>query len=379
MKSRFLARGPSGAAAAARIARVTVRAWDLPLARPLRVGGGVLERRAGLLVILEDSDGYAGIGETAPLPGLHAESFAEAEAQLLGLAGRLEGAAIPEGCPALAGAFEVWLGGRDLHPSVRTGVEGAVLTLLAARGGTDLPHLLTASPAARVRINALLDGEPAAVLRDAARLVESGYTALKIKVGRRDMSAETHLVAAMRELVGPSVALRLDANRAWDLAAALAFAGRIAAAGVEYLEEPLHDASDLGAFVAASRVPVALDETLLGFSPLAPPPLRGVAALVLKPAVIGGYERSLAWARLARRERLAAVVSASFPSAVGLALDVAFAAALGEGTAHGLGTAAAFAEDLGRSALTIDHGSIDARRLPSGPGDFNLERTRVLR
>ena len=73
------------------------------------------------------------------------------------------------------------------------------------------------------------------------------------------------------------------------------------------------------------------------------------------------------------------MVSAAFPSAVGMALDVAFAAALGDETAHGLGTAGAFAEDLGRAPLPIDGGLIDARRLPFRPGDFDLGRTRVLR
>jgi len=365
--------------AAVRIARIGIRSWDLPLNRPLRVGGRTLERRSGLLVVVVDGKGHAGIGESAPLPGLHAETAEEAAAQLLELAGEMEGSTIPEGCPALAGAFEAWLGGRKLHPSVRTGIEGAVLTLLADRGGKDPPHLLATNPTARVRINALLDGEPAAVLDGAARLAKSGYTTLKIKVGRRDASDEARLVQAVRAHVGSAVALRLDANRAWDLAAALDFAARVAPAGVEYLEEPLRDASDLEAFVANSPVPVALDETLLGFSPQAPPPLRGVAALILKTSVLGGYERSSAWARLARRERLSAVVSAAFPSTVGMALDVAFAAALGDETAHGLGTSIVFAEDLGRAPLAIDSGCIDARRLPFRPADFNLGRTRVLR
>jgi len=332
-----------------------------------------------LLVILEDGEGHSGIGETAPLPGLHAESVEEAAAQLHELAGQLEGAGIPEGCPALDGAFETWLGGLNLHPSVRTGVEGAVLTLLADRAGKDLPHLLTNNPAARVRINGLLDGDAAAVLEGAARLKKNGYTALKIKVGRRDATDETRFVAAVRTLVGPTFALRLDANRAWDLTAARDFAARIAPAGIEYLEEPLRDSSDLEAFVADAPIPVALDETLLGFSPQAPPPLRGVAALILKSSVLGGYERSLAWARLARRKRLAAVVSAAFPSAVGMSLDIAFAAALGDETAHGLGTSSTFAEDLGRAPLPIDGGRIDARHLPFRPGDFGLGNTRVLR
>ena len=73
-----------------------------------------------------------------------------------------------------------------LHPSVRTGVEGAVLTLLADRAGKDLPHLLAADPAARVRINGLLDGDPRRSSRAPRVSRGCGYTALKIKVGRRD-------------------------------------------------------------------------------------------------------------------------------------------------------------------------------------------------
>lgn len=365
--------------AAVHIAHFGIRAWDLPLARPLRTGGRTVDRRSGLLVVVEDGEGHGGIGETAPLPGLHRESFDEAAAQLFALAADLESGQVPEGCPALAGAFETWLGSRGLHPSVRTGVEGAILSLLADRAGTGVARLLAADPAAMVRINGLLDGSPDAILEGAARLAAAGYASIKIKVGRRDAGEEARLVQSVRAVVGPAVALRLDANRAWDLAAALDFAGCAAPAGVEYLEEPLRRADDLAEFVASSPIPVALDETLLGFSPQAPPDLGGVAALVLKPSVLGGYERAMAWARLARRARVAAVVSAAFPAAVGMALDVACAAALGDETAHGLGTSAAFAADLGRAPLAIECGRVDARRLPFRPQDFNLESTRALR
>jgi o-succinylbenzoate synthase len=230
-----------------------------------------------------------------------------------------------------------------------------------------------------VRINGLLDGEPAEILEGAVRLAAAGYTALKIKVGRSDARDEAQLVTSVRELVRSSVALRLDANRAWELSVALDFAKRVAPAGIEYLEEPLHDPGDLADFAAHSPVPAALDETLLAFSPQAPPPLRGVAALILKTSVLGGYERAMAWARLARREERTAVVSAAFPSVVGMALDAAFSAASGHETAHGLGTSAAFAEDLGRAPLAVEGGHIDVRRLPFRPSEFTLERTRVLR
>ena len=362
-----------------KIARIGVRAFDLPLARPLRVGGRIFQRRAGLLVLAEDLEGHAGIGESAPLPGLHREGFDDAAAQLLALAAELEGSPLPEGCPALDGAFECWLGGRGLHPSVRTGIEGAVLSLLAERAGVGLPQLLAKNAAGRVRVNGLLDGEPDTVLDQATRLAAEGYAALKIKVGRRGPLEEAELVAAVRARVGAGVELRLDANRAWDLPTALGFAERVAAAQPAYLEEPVRDPLDLPLFVHHAQVSVALDETLLVFSPAAPPPLHGVAALILKPSVLGGYEQAMAWARLARREGRQAVVSAAFPSAVGLALDAAFAAALGPEGIHGLGTSGAFAEDLGRAALALAGGCIDTALLPRGPRDFALERTRELR
>jgi o-succinylbenzoate synthase len=217
------------------------------------------------------------------------------------------------------------------------------------------------------------------VLAGAVRFGGEGYAALKIKVGRRGPLEETELVAAVRARVGSAVALRLDANRAWDLPTALGFAERVAASAPAYIEEPVRDPLDLPLFVHHAEIPIALDETLLPFSPETPPPLHGVAALILKPSVLGGYERAAAWARLARREKLEAVISAAFPSAVGLALDAALAAALAPEGVHGLGTSGAFAEDLTRVPLAVSGGAVDTGRLCCSPRDFALEGTRVLR
>ena len=338
--------------------------------RPLRVGDRTLARRSGLLVVVEDGEGHAGIGETAPLPGLHLESVEEAAgaaARTRGRAGRR--GASPKGAPrstapskagSAAGLLPV---GPHRHRGRR-----ADAARRSRRDGPPAP----ARDRPRPRGCGSTDcstGTPRAVLAGAARLVRSGYTALKIKVGRRDAArgggaraggagarrAGGRAAPRRQPRLGPARRPWIS-RRAWRPPAST------------YLEEPLRDPGDLAAFAASSPVPVALDETLLDFSPQAPPPLQGVAALILKPAVLGGYERSLAWARLARRERLAAVVSAAFPSAVGLALDAAFAAALGDDTAHGLGTAAAFAEDLGRAPLRDRRRAASTRAdSPSGP------------
>ena len=182
---------------------------------------------AGLLVVVDDGEGHAGIGETAPLPGLHVESArgGRRAAARTGRGARRRDRS-PTGCPALDGAFEAWLGGRGLHPSVRTGIEGAVLTLLADRAGMDLPHLLAASPAARVRINGLLDGDAGGGRSTAPRVLRGQRVHRAQNQGRaaRRGRRGANSSLAVRALVGPAVALRLDANRAWDLAAAQDFA-----------------------------------------------------------------------------------------------------------------------------------------------------------
>lgn len=362
-----------------RIARVEVREYELPLVRAIRVGSAVLERRAGLVLLLEGMRGETGLGEIAPLPGLHAESLAEARAQILGVAATIEGTAIPAECAALAGACEAWIGDRGLLPSVRCGVEGAALALLASAAGTGLPELIAGLPVAAVHVNALLAGEPDALLVEARRLAAEGWRCLKIKVGRGNPAEEAATVAAVRDAVGPRLALRLDANRSWGLATAIDFARRAAPSRIEYLEEPLRDPADHALLAAEGSIPIALDETLLGRTPRDPGPLTSVAAFVIKPAVLGGYERAMAWVRCAAARGIAPVVSASFPAAVGLAADARFAAAAAPEIEHGLGTFAAFARDLAREPLRAPAGILELDRLPRRPDDLRLEDCRVLR
>jgi O-succinylbenzoate synthase len=361
------------------IARVGLRGYDLPLRRPIRVGGAPLARRSGILVLLEDREGNTGIGETAPLPGLHEESAADALRQLRELAPSLAGARVPADCPALEHAFADWLAPHGLHPSVRFGVEGAVLALVAAARGTDLPRLLGREPATHVRINGLLEGDPETVLQEASHLRFAGYGALKLKVGRGTPDEEARLVGDVRRVVGDDIALRLDANRAWELDAAVAFARRVRPARIEYVEEPLRNPEELPRFFAMTGVPVALDETLGTRSPGdGAGAFPGVAAFVLKPEALGGFERTMAWVRCAAGRGIQPVISAAFPAAAGLALEAAFAAAAAPGTVHGLGTFAALAEDLARRPIAAPGGEIEVAALPRGPADFLLERTRAL-
>jgi isochorismate synthase/2-succinyl-5-enolpyruvyl-6-hydroxy-3-cyclohexene-1-carboxylate synthase/2-succinyl-6-hydroxy-2,4-cyclohexadiene-1-carboxylate synthase/O-succinylbenzoate synthase len=178
------------------------------------------------------------------------------------------------------------------------------------------------------------------------------------------------------------VVLTADANRAWTLQQALCFAAALkeglassdagtsssssssgggsgsSSSVLAYVEEPTQDPRDMSTFYAETGIAVAVDESLdeglvgpqhvllnpaaaeVGLNPndsssssssrerLDLSASSGLAAVVIKPAVVGGFERAWGLARWAQQEGLRVVISSSFESSVGLAALVQLAAAV---------------------------------------------------
>ena len=228
--------------------------YALPLRRPLPLPGGAIRERRGLLLRLEGPEGIVGWGEAAPLPGFSKESLEEAAAALMRIAHAMQGNDLP--IPTAL------LDDNPLPPSVSFAVEAACLNLAAARQGIPMYRMITDAPPKRILLNALLHGDRAEVLEKAGTLAALGYRAAKLKVGGADWREAAAWVGEVRAALGDAVALRLDANRAWDLPDAVAFGKAVAAYGIEYIEEPLRDPRLLPDFRAATGMDYALDETL---------------------------------------------------------------------------------------------------------------------
>ncbi len=218
--------------------------YDLPLVRPVRVAGERLTRRQGWLLERADADGRSAWGEAAPLPGFSRETFEEAGEALIALCGEADPPP-------------------DAPPSVR-------FALHAARGD----HRLSVSR--RVPLCALLRGDGLQKYTHALEAARKGYRAVKLKVGRRKVGEDIALTSDLRSLLsvlGPGVAVRLDANRAWSLEEAEFFLRSIMEedlAPVVFIEEPLRDWTQLPELAARTRVPLALDETFRRSSARAP-------------------------------------------------------------------------------------------------------------
>jgi L-alanine-DL-glutamate epimerase-like enolase superfamily enzyme len=102
------------------------------------------------------------------------------------------------------------------------------------------------------------------LIHDATRLVERGFDAVKIKLGRPDPREDFERVKAVRRALGDSIGIMTDANCAWSLGTAKLWGNRLAELDVRWLEEPLHpfDVRGHAELARAIPVPIAVGETI---------------------------------------------------------------------------------------------------------------------
>ena len=77
------------------------------------------------------------------------------------------------------------------------------------------------------------------------KALKEGFTHLKIKVGS-DIESDMRRVGMVRQLVGPDIAISIDANQAWDVDEAITNTNRLAVHDLFWVEEPTNPDDVLG-------------------------------------------------------------------------------------------------------------------------------------
>ena len=158
----------------------------------------------------------------------------------------------------------------------------------------------------------------------------SGCSTAKVKVAEPGQSfADDYArVAAVRDALGSTGRLRVDANGAWDVESAVRNIADLAALDLEYVEQPCRSVEELAAVRRRVGVPIAADESIRrAADPLRVARAEAADIAVLKVQPLGGVGACL---RIAERIQLPVVVSSALETSVGIAAGVALAAALPE-------------------------------------------------
>ena len=320
--------------------------YCLPLLAP---SGG---SRKGLIVAGRRLDGSMAWGEVAPLPGFSRETLEEAKAEVLSVcSGRVD----PPGTLA----------------SVRCGLEQL------ARGLRDRRNLQLQRD--RIALCALMGAGAATDMARVRACQKAGYSFVKLKVGSQGIDVDIKLVRAVRTMLGSRVSLRVDANRAWKMDEAAAFAAGVRDSSIAYIEEPLADPGGLEELVCRHGVHVALDESLTGREPSWLQKQSFVHTIVLKPTVLGGHSCVLTWARAAESIGMRAVVSAAYESGIGMSGLVEMAACMPRDSGAGLGTYRQLESDVLAPRYDFDGATVTVSSTALAGRQINLRVLERLR
>ena len=215
-------------------------------------------------------------------------------------------------------------------------------------------------------------------LDDSSAVAEwRGCSSVKMKVGRATPDDDVDRIARVRDLIGPKVGLRVDANGAWDVETAVTTLTRLERYDLEFAEQPVARLDDLAVVRRRVTIPIAADECVRSVADARRLHVTGAAdVLVLKVQPLGGVRAALAVADAAG---VPAVVSSMYETSIGLAAGLALAAALPTlPFACGLATLGEIAGDVTENPLRPHGGvlTIDAA-FPPQPSSELLARYAV--
>ncbi len=325
-------------------------------AEPVESAWGSLRSREVLELTLTDEEtGAAGRGEAAPLLPYDGVSLELVRAALESYRPVLEGN-VPPGGAVGATVLDTCRARADV-PQAIAAVDLALWDLAGKRAGRPVCELLCEAPTRKVEVNATIARtDRAGAAEAAANAVARGFRCVKLKVGVGDDLAR---VAAVRAAIGPHTMLRLDANGAWSGEQAAQAIERLAPAGLEFVEEPVHGLTAMRALRDRTLVRLALDE-----SASEPGALTGrvADAICLKISRCGGIGGLLAAAALVRASGAEVYLASAWDGPLGVAAALHAAAALAPLPPCGLATLELFE---GKQPLGAVEGQI---AVPDGPG-----------
>lgn len=318
---------------------------------------GVLKKKDSyFLKLYEEGDERTfGIGEAGPLYGLSSD-FGEVAYQKMG-----ELVAEINKRNLISSEFEDILHSLGNYPSVYFALETALCDL--RKGGKRQLFENGFYPGSReLSINGLIwMGEKEFMAAQIRQKLQEGYDTIKMKIGAIDFQTEIDLLKSIRaQFNKEEITLRVDANGAFHPSEALKKLEILAKLDIHSIEQPIRQGQPalMRDLCLQSPVPVALDEELIGteeketlLDSIKP------QFLILKPTLLGGFEGTSAWIRLAEKHGIGWWITSALESNIGLNAICQFTAQYDNLLPQGLGTGQLYTNNI-ESPLSIESGKI---------------------
>lgn len=248
-----------------KITGIRLGTLSVPLRVPFKTALRTVERVEDVIVAVETDTGAVGYGEAPPTGVITGDTTG-----------------------AIVGAIRDHIGksiiGRDVDEleEVLQTIQRCIVKNTSAKAAVDMAVWDLYGQLYRIPVYKLMGGarkqivtditisvnDPEEMARDAVNALSRGYDCLKVKVGANP-ALDVARLTAIREVAGPEIKVRIDANQAWKPKEAVKLLNQMQEKGldIEFVEQPVaaHNIEGLRYVTERSYVPVLADESV--FSP----------------------------------------------------------------------------------------------------------------
>lgn len=233
----------------------------VPLKEPFVISLGPIYNVQNVVVIIRTADGCAGYGECSPYMTINGESV-----DTCFIVGQYFASVLKDkNALDLAGCIEAMDKTIYANSSIKSAFDIALHDIAAQHAGVPLYKFLGGEKNKVLETDMTVSiGDPQKMKEDAVRFQAEGFPAIKVKLGgtKEDDVAR---IKAIREGIGNSHPLRIDANQGWKTADyAIEVLQALGEFNIEHCEEPIsrHRFMELSRVSQASPIPIMADESV---------------------------------------------------------------------------------------------------------------------
>jgi L-alanine-DL-glutamate epimerase-like enolase superfamily enzyme len=232
----------------------------IELKEPFVISLGAQNDVQNIIVIIRTQDGCAGYGECSPYMSINGESMDTCFIVGQYLARVLKGKNALNIAECVEAMDKTIYG----NSSIKSAFDIALHDIAAQHSGVPLYKFLGGEKNKVLETDYTVSiGSPEKMKADAIKIIEQGFPAVKVKLGE-SREKDVERIRAIREGIGNSHPLRIDANQGWQTAAnAIEVLKALSEFNIEYCEEPIlrYRFMELNKLSGASPIPIMADES----------------------------------------------------------------------------------------------------------------------
>jgi L-Ala-D/L-Glu epimerase len=246
-------------AASEPIDRIELHRLRIPLKVPFITSLGPNHEADNVVVVITTQAGVVGFGECSPFWTINGET---AETCLV-VGHHVAKALVGHDALDIEGAHVLMDRLIFANNSIKSAFDIALYDIAAQQAGMALSgYLGGVSSSALVTDYTVSIGPPTKMAKDAMDIVRRGYSVIKVKLGGAgDLDIER--ISTIRDAIGSSIPLRIDANQGWDPKTAIHVLNALGGSNIQHCEEPIPrwQFMEMRRVKEASPIPIMADES----------------------------------------------------------------------------------------------------------------------